>query len=811
MNKRRDQEGKNHVRHLELLLPVGLFLILAFIIFRSYFIGGLVPFPANLLVSFYQPWTSYPNPEYPNGLPNKPMGFDNLRIHYPLKTLALKLVKNGQAPLWNPHNFGGNTLLGTYQFAAFLPLNILFLILNQIDAWSWLIVLQPVLACTFFYLMLITFGLSGRASFFGAIAYGLSGFSIVWWEESYMAGYTAMGLPLVLFGLEKFIRHRTYKWFIGLSLSLTWLILAGWFQFTFYAGLVITAWIIYCFRQKLISGKTALLVVAASIIAILLSGIHLIPGAEAYLQSARGTTDAKFLFSGYLLPLVSLVTLIVPDFFGNPASYNYFGSGFYYERIMFYGLPALLLTLYAIFVKFSDRRVVFMKYLFLVTLSLGLSLPTSWLFLYYLKLPFFSVLIPSRIFYLTVFAGATLAAYGYESLERKSEQKERRYLAISAAVIGLVLAICWLYVFSLRSDINLIGQVGILRRNLVIPSVIFFLCAVIAALPRFTFRIKLTVVALILIGGQMYFAQKYLYFSDRRMVFPQTPVLEFLKSDPNPDRFWSFGEGYIEQNFSTQYGLYSVEGYDSFFVSRYGELIDASVHQGLLRNDINRADVLLAKTQRIDEVFKSPYRRRMLSLLNVKYIVSSAHKPRDVTEDLVPPKELSEIWHDGKYIVYRNNDALPRAFLTTNYEVLNERQQIVSRIFSPEFNPAKTIILENEPAVKPVAGSVTGTATIRSYQPQSVKISTQASGSALLFISDAYYPGWNAYADRVRIPVLRADYAFRAVALTPGKHEVEFKYEPVSFRIGILLTTAGIVMLFAGFIFRQKSNLFRRF
>ena len=97
------------------LLPAVIIVLFSLFLFRSYFLKHLVPFPANLLVATYEPWRSYPVPGYPNGPPNKPMGFDNIRIYYPLKTVAINLIKHGQPPLWNPNNFTGNTILGTYQ------------------------------------------------------------------------------------------------------------------------------------------------------------------------------------------------------------------------------------------------------------------------------------------------------------------------------------------------------------------------------------------------------------------------------------------------------------------------------------------------------------------------------------------------------------------------------------------------------------------------------------------------------------------------------------------------------------------------
>jgi uncharacterized membrane protein YfhO len=46
-------------------------------------------------------------------------------------------------------------------------------------------------------------------------------------------------------------------------------------------------------------------------------------------------------------------------------------------------------------------------------------------------------------------------------------------------------------------------------------------------------------------------------------------------------------------------------------------------------------------------------------------------------------------------------------------------------------------------------------------------------------------------------PVERANYAFRAVRLEPGRHEVEFRYSPGSVRLGLALSVLALFALVA--------------
>ena len=66
-----------------------------------------------------------------------------------------------------------------------------------------------------------------------------------------------------------------------------------------------------------------------------------------------------------------------------------------------------------------------------------------------------------------------------------------------------------------------------------------------------------------------------------------------------------------------------------------------------------------------------------------------------------------------------------------------------------------------------------------------------AEGPGYLLLTDAYYPGWVARVDGEPVDILRADLMFRAVALGPGTHAVEFVYEPVSVKGGGVLGGVG--------------------
>jgi uncharacterized membrane protein YfhO len=73
-------------------------------------------------------------------------------------------------------------------------------------------------------------------------------------------------------------------------------------------------------------------------------------------------------------------------------------------------------------------------------------------------------------------------------------------------------------------------------------------------------------------------------------------------------------------------------------------------------------------------------------------------------------------------------------------------------------------------------------------------------------LSDVYYPGWIATMDDRPATIYPANFAFRAVLVPGGSHRVVFVFEPVMWKIGLLIsgvTAAGLAALAVGEYFRR--------
>jgi len=85
---------------------------------------------------------------------------------------------------------------------------------------------------------------------------------------------------------------------------------------------------------------------------------------------------------------------------------------------------------------------------------------------------------------------------------------------------------------------------------------------------------------------------------------------------------------------------------------------------------------------------------------------------------------------------------------------------------------------------------------IMAYTARQVDIEVETSSPGVLVLGDTYFPGWKAEINGREVPVFRANYLLRGIAVDSGRHRVRFFYHPLSFHIGFGLTvTAGAVIL----------------
>jgi len=154
--------------------------------------------------------------------------------------------------------------------------------------------------------------------------------------------------------------------------------------------------------------------------------------------------------------------------------------------------------------------------------------------------------------------------------------------------------------------------------------------------------------------------------------------------------------------------------------------------------------------------------------------------------------------HSGDVKIYENLDNLPRAFVVHRARVLDDEAAIVA-MKDPAFRPEKEAILASGGHGAPLLrADGEDEVELLSYEPERIVISVNLAEEGYLVLTDAYYPGWRALTDGLETPIYRADLLFRAVYLPAGQHRVEFIYDPLSFKLGAVISLTALLGLVAG-------------
>jgi hypothetical protein len=131
-------------------------------------------------------------------------------------------------------------------------------------------------------------------------------------------------------------------------------------------------------------------------------------------------------------------------------------------------------------------------------------------------------------------------------------------------------------------------------------------------------------------------------------------------------------------------------------------------------------------------------------------------------------------------------DAAPRIHLA-RAECVADRAEAARRMLSEPLPPLDVAVVECPAAAAPprAAGEGTpGQVRVMPGTPEHLTVEVEALTPSVLVVNDAFQPGWRATVDGQEAPVLPANLAVRAVAVSPGRHVVEMRYRTPGLVVG---------------------------
>ncbi|HUX85034.1 MAG TPA: YfhO family protein, partial [Chitinophagaceae bacterium] len=245
---------------------------------------------------------------------------------------------------------------------------------------------------------------------------------------------------------------------------------------------------------------------------------------------------------------------------------------------------------------------------------------------------------------------------------------------------------------------------------------------------------------------------------------PYYRVLNLAFNDPVNDPF---------NDAVTSYFHKSIGGYSPAKLWRYQDLIDFQIQPAIQRI----VSVFQGKGPKDSTMLKVFHTSPVLNMLNTKYFILNPQAPP-----------------------VRNREACGNAwFVRSVHEVPDANQEILSLT---DFNPLDSAIVEKT-EMKGLEGFTPGKDSasyvrLTRYGLNELQYSSSNSQEGLAVFSDIYYPaGWTALIDGKASPILRVNYALRALKVPAGNHQIIFRFHPQTYFTGeeISLVSSLLILL----------------
>jgi len=758
---------------------------------------------------------------------------DLLENFLPFKDFAYNSLRNLTIPLWNPYLFCGSPFLAIPQTAIFYPIHfIMFLILPLLRAYNYSVVLHLILAGVFTYYYARYIGLDAFCGLICGFVFMSSSIFILHATIGHLDNITSMiWLPLILLFLEKFLRQKKISLAILTGIILGIQILSGHLQYVFYTFIAVALYVLfYIFQEKDLGGKKIIVkgTLYLFLIGIFISAIQLIPTAELLMHSTRSVARSEFT-SFFSLPPYNLITLIIPGFFGNMTEFPYWGRFYFWEMCIYIGILPLLLAAISVVHLKKNKHIFYFFSLAVISLFLATGYNIPFIKLILVRLPILNLFRGhAKFIFLTSFSLSILSGFGIKiMMDLREKCHINKKIVIWFILAGLIISGIYVSVLFMDYDFiiskwtNILSYFATLNKDIFLNtgyyanadfikgsfiwsylgganSLLFAIISLFFIFLLLEKRIRLNLVKLfifsfILIDLWKFDAKFIATFYEPNYSWNKN-VTEFLKSD---EELFRISQGTLLASTSNLYlsrlnagminQISTMGGYSVLLLKQYTKFMSAAQYF----YSLNPVDYVF---------FTSP--SKLLDLINLKYIFID-RKIKFLIDDF----ELC--FTDNEISIYRNLKAFPRIFMVPEAKIIKDDDLAFKELKADSFTPKKYVILEEEP---PIIESKKNTENyfykiqIKKYIPNEVLIETKVFQSGYLVLSDSYYPGWKVYVDNKIDKIYRANYFMRAVYLKEGDHTIRFVYDPVSFKIGFIITLLTALIISVHLIYLKMSS-----
>jgi hypothetical protein len=222
-----------------------------------------------------------------------------------------------------------------------------------------------------------------------------------------------------------------------------------------------------------------------------------------------------------------------------------------------------------------------------------------------------------------------------------------------------------------------------------------------------------------------------------------------------------------------------------------------------------------------------PFYPQLLNYMGVRVVVGERNLPWMDKEETRERLRLRFLRTLGRLSLWKNESAHARLAWVPQWEPAADMDGAIERLVDPAFPGRSVCVVTAEGRAYdalvsqlPSGASDTGDAATADAQcamvresPEEMEITADTTTAGILILADTFAPGWHAYVNGVREPILKVNGMFRGVYLPAGKHSVTFTYAPLSVTLGLLISGLALLGCLAWAVFtasRQMYGIFTR-
>ncbi len=782
--------------------PLAFWLLPVVFAFPGFFASRtILPVDHAMLIA---PWSTLKPVERHNA------NLNDIATHMAPWAKAVRMAwKEGSVPWRQRWNGCGMALAANGQSAAFSPLTFLMFAMPLARAFTLAAAVKLFLALFGTWLWLWELGVSRAGSLFGAVCFGLSCSMTPWLLFPHTSVICLW--PWALFAIELLREERAFgRAFWALTAILICWAVGGHPESAVLGGIFAVLWLLarVFWRDLPQPGRILGRVALAATLAVGLSAFLLVPQALGIARSsripvareftrklpARAAPHGPFWRNGFI---TAMYPRALGDAVGSPMIAG--GAGSFPEMALgYFGIVGWAAAL-GILRRGARRKRAELALLVPFLAGLGAAVGLWPFFEIAVRAPVLRMMFVLRYFSWVALAGAAIAGFEVDRLREDSLARRKSAFGFLAILAGLA-------AFGLAAYIRLYplyeasGGLASQRKAFGVA----WICLGFAAMLFLAFRLRPKLFALAafsiclsaLAAAELLYQGMRLYkFGSPGDLYPDTPMLAFLRSRPVPFRV--VGEGTVLfPNSNIFAGLEDVRTKDPVERLDYIEFLNATcgyppAEEFKQIRDINAS---------------------ALDFLNVRYMICAPGR-------LSPAAKWRPVYAGGDGTVFENRDALPRVFAP-------EKIALVAGAANPpgwagngnafeRFGAPASAIAEkrgwreeayvlNREAKRVANGSAEVTRYRETTNEASFDVKA-SDGGAYVVASLVQDGGWSARDESGReIPTTLANGPFLALHVPAGSHAVFLKYSPPGFLEGGWISGASLVV--AGILLARKRS-----